>query len=67
VVVTKPGVLVNIQFPFGNPFSTTLPVDEVQVGCVIDPTTGAPGVDGCSVITILLEAADIHPDALVTV
>lgn len=39
-----PGFIV--QFPVGNPFNTTLPVDSEQVGCVIVPTVGADGVAG---------------------
>jgi hypothetical protein len=46
-VVTAPGVRINIQVPLdGKPLSTKLPVDIVQVGCVIVPTTGAAGADG---------------------
>jgi hypothetical protein len=45
-VVTRPGVLVKVQLPSGNPLNTTLPVDEVQVGCVIAPITGAEGIAG---------------------
>ena len=45
VVVTPPGVLVNVQVPVaGNPFKTTLPVDTEHVGWVIVPTVGAVGV-----------------------
>jgi hypothetical protein len=41
-----PGLIV--QFPEGNPFSTTLPVASAQVGIVIVPTVGAVGVVGCA-------------------
>jgi hypothetical protein len=46
-VVFPPGVLVNVQVPAdGNPPSTTLPVETVQVGAVIAPDVGAVGVAG---------------------
>ena len=68
VVVVPPGVLVNVHVPVeGSPFSTTLPVDTVQVGWLRVPATGAVGVDGCASMAIVLEAAEIHPAALVTV
>lgn len=45
VVVTAPGVRVNVQVPEeGNPLSTTLPVATSQVGWVMVPTTGGAGV-----------------------
>lgn len=34
------------QLPEGKPLSTTLPVADIQVGCVIAPTAGADGVAG---------------------
>ena len=51
----------------GRPFSITLPVARRQVGGDIAPTEGAIGVGGCSLITKLSEAGEIHPDELVTV
>ena len=60
-----PGLIV--QFPDGNPFSTALPVATAQVGCVINPGTGAMGVTGCTLITTLADATEVHPAALVTV
>ena len=39
--VRLPGLIV--QVPDGRPLSTTLPVETVQVGWVIVPTTGAAG------------------------
>jgi hypothetical protein len=39
-----PGLIV--QFPAGNPFSTTDPVDTAQLGCTMTPTAGAAGVAG---------------------
>lgn len=45
VEVTAPGLRVIVQGPFaGRPVSITLPVDEVQFGWDIVPTTGAPGI-----------------------
>ncbi len=56
VVVTPPGDLVIVQLPLGNPLNTTLPVGVVHMGCVIAPTTGAPG----KALTIIL-LVDIQP------
>jgi hypothetical protein len=33
-----------IQLPDGRPFSTTEPVDEKHVVCVMEPVTGAVGI-----------------------
>lgn len=60
-----PGLIV--QLPEGRSFKTTLPVATLQVGCVIVPTVGAVGVEGCEFITILAEAAEVHPEEFVTV
>jgi hypothetical protein len=68
VVVTPPGVLVNVQVPDeGNPLNTTLPVETLHVGCVMVPIVGAFGVTGCELITTLAEETDTHVEALVTV
>ena len=65
---TPPGVLVRIHVPVaGKPFKTTLPVDTAQVGCVINPTVGAPGKPAIVFITILADEADVHPEEFVTV
>jgi hypothetical protein len=37
------------------------------VGCVTVPGEGGDGVGGCVLITTLPDAAEIHPDAFVTV
>jgi len=67
-VVLPPGERVIVQVPIdGNPSRTTLPVETMQVGGVIVPTTGAVGVGGCALIATLPDDADIHPLALVTV
>jgi hypothetical protein len=68
VVVDPPCDLVKVQVPVvGNPFKTTLPVANAQVGCVIVPTVGAVGVVGWALMTTLADAGEIHPEALVTV
>src|SRR5664279_1908137 len=60
-VVVPPGVLVTVQVPdAGNPLNTTLPVATLHVGLVIVPTTGAVGVVGCALMTILPEATEVH-------
>lgn len=64
VPVILPGLIV--QFPEGNPFSTTLPVAWVQVGCVMMPMIGAAGVTGWVLITISLDNEDVQPKSLVT-
>ena len=67
-VVVPPGFRVSVQVPWaGNPFRTTLPVAREQVGCVMVPATGAPGVSGCVLITAFPEIAETHPEASVTV
>jgi hypothetical protein len=63
--VINPGLIV--QFPDGNPFNTTLPVDTMQVGGVMAPTVGADGVAGCALMTTLADAEEVHPAELVTV
>jgi hypothetical protein len=63
-----PGVLVSVQVPAeGKPSKTKLPVPTVQVGWVIEPANGAVGVAGCAETTTLFDAAEMHPEALVTV
>jgi hypothetical protein len=68
VVVAPPGDLVSVQVPDeGKPLNATLPVATLQVGCVIVPTTGAVGVTGWALITILTVDGETQPEALVTV
>jgi len=57
--VIAPGLIV--QVPAGKPFKITLPVEILQVGCVIVPIVGAVGVIGCGLITMLADPADVHP------
>ena len=67
VVTVAPGVLVKVHVPVaGKPFKITLPVAKAQVGWVIVPTVGAVDTNGCALITTLADAAETHPDALVT-
>ena len=69
-VVIAPGVRVTVHAPvpeMGNPFKTTVPVDTAQLGAVIVPTVGAKGTDGAVLMSIGIEATDVHPEALVTV
>ena len=63
--VITPGLIT--QFPAGNPDNSTLPVATEQMGCVIVPTVGAAGVSGCVLITISVDAKEVHPSASVTV
>ena len=68
VVVVPPGVLANIQVPVaGRSLRTALPVITAHVGCIIVPVVGAVGVAGRVLITTFADAAEVHPDALVTV
>jgi hypothetical protein len=66
-VVKVLGVLVMVQLPAGKLLNTTLPVATVHVGCVIVPTVGFAGEDGCVLITTLAEATDVQLTELVTV
>ena len=65
VPVIAPGLIV--QFPVGRPDNITLHVTTVHEGWVITPTVGAVGVAGAAAITILADAAEVQPAALVTV
>ena len=65
VPAIAPGLIV--QFPAGKPFNITTPVDTAQVGCEIVPTTGADGVTGRALITMLGVGNEVHPIALLTV
>ena len=66
-VVVPPGFLVSVQLPAeGKPPRVTLPVGNMHVGCMIVPTVGAEGVAGCTFIPALVETAEVHPVASVT-
>jgi hypothetical protein len=68
VIVVDPTDSVTVHVPVaGKPLNATLPVATAHVGWVITPTTGAVGVAGCTLMTALPDATDVHPDALVTV
>ena len=66
VVVTLPGLRVNVHEPDGNPLNTTEPVVTLQVGCVTVPTVGA-GIVGTALITTLADATEVQPAAFLTV
>ena len=60
--VMVPGYRVSVHVPLaGNPFISTLPVEEKQVGGVIAPTIGADGISACAVIMMLPDEGEIHP------
>ena len=68
VLVTDPGLRVSIHVPIdGKPLNATLPVANAQLGCVIVPTTGVLGVNGCELIVTSPLATDKQPSAFVTV
>ena len=61
-----PGFIIQVPVA-GKPSNTTLPVATAHVGWVIVPMAGAAGVSGCAWISTLADAADVYPNALVTV
>lgn len=68
VTLKLPGKRVRVHVPeAGRPLSATLPVESAQVGRVMAPITGAPGVSGCALITTFPDAGEIQPSAFVTV
>ena len=68
VLVTDPGLRVNVQLPTdGKPLNATLPVANAQLGCVIVPNVGVLGVEGAALITTFPLATDTQPSAFVTV
>ena len=68
VVVTLLGFRVKVHVPvLGKPFSTTLPVETVQVGCVSVFTEGVLGLPAFGLRTIFSVGDDTQPEALVTV
>ena len=68
MLIIPPGVLLTVQVrDKGRLFNTTLPVEILQVGCVIVPTIGAVGIAGCALITTSTVGNETHPEELVTV
>jgi hypothetical protein len=68
VEVVPPGDLVSVHVPDeGKPLSTTLPVASAQEGWVIVPTTGAAGVEGWVLITMLPLETETQLELFVTV
>lgn len=60
-MITPPGERVRVHVPAdGSPFKIMLPVDTVQFGWMIVPTTGAAGADECELITTFADAADVQ-------
>ena len=67
-LVTPPGYRVKTQEPEeGNPFSATLPVPTLQVGCVMLAIFGAWGVGGCKLMVTDPVEAEVQPSSLRTV
>ena len=66
VPVIAPGLIVQIPVA-GTPFHTTRPVAVEQVGWVMEPMVGADGAPGATLITTSADAAELHPEASVTV
>ena len=60
-----PGLIV--QLPEGKPDNFTLPVETVQVGCIIVDATGVNGVSACMLMVIADDADEEHPTEFVTV
>ena len=60
VMVADPGDAVTVQAPAGKPLRAILPVDTVQVGCVMVPMMGAVGVTGCALMVALNDAKEVH-------
>lgn len=67
-MVILPGVLVRVHVPDeGRLLRVMVPVATVHVGWIVLPATGATGVTGCSLIVTPVDAAEMQPDAFVTV
>jgi hypothetical protein len=51
MILVPPGLAVTVHAPLdGKPLNDKLPVGFAHVGCVIVPTTGELGKDGCELI-----------------
>ena len=67
VEIVPLGFCVKVHIPLdGKPFKVTLPVETLQVGCVVVPTEGAVGALGAALIMTFAEAAEVHPAAFIT-
>ena len=67
VEVAPLGFCVKVHVPLeGKPFKITLPVEMLQVGCVVVPTEGAVGALGAALMTTFAEAEEVHPTAFIT-
>jgi hypothetical protein len=68
LVSILPGVRIKVHGEgVGKPLKSTLPVVTVHVGCVIAPTIGGEGGKGWGLMVKLADAAEVHPEAFVTV
>lgn len=68
VIVVPPGVLVRVHVPDdGSPLRVRDPVATVHDGWTNSPAAGATGVTGCSLIVMPVDAAEMQPEAFVTV
>ena len=67
VVVTLPGLRINVHEPAGRPLNPTEPVAVEQDGWVMVPIAGAAGKAGAAAITTLFETVDVQPKELVMV
>ena len=66
--VIAPGFRINVHVPdAGKPFSTTLPVATVHVGCVLVPTVGAAGVAFTVRVYVAVASAQGAPRGLLVV
>lgn len=62
-----PGSRITVQIPVsGSPDRFTLPVDDVQLGCIISPGMGAEGMGGWFSTTTSVEGELMHPSLFVT-
>ena len=62
------GCLVRVQDPeAGRPDRKTLPVETLQVGWVIVPTTGAPGISWPITMVTAADGPEVQPLSVVTV
>ena len=66
VEIVPLGFCVKVHVPLdGKPFKVTLPVETLQVGCVVVPIEGAVGALGAVLMTTFAEAEDVQPATFV--